>query len=240
MRRPSTLRVLVPLWLVLTGVLVADGSYCVAVIVGYRHGEPVPGWMAPPTRDHASIEDAVAPLAVVVLTLLALQLPQLVRMLLAWRAAAGPPAPRRASPLGRRAASPEYVSVWVRVRDGQDFWLQRVYWERWFETLPRESVDVTARHRGGRIVIDIDGYGRLWPAGPARREVGGLEPFEPSARRFTLVAALLLFVILGSPVAFGLPFGLALSIALTSGLTNLAVLVPAWPLWSSRQQAVPR
>ncbi|MFE9915751.1 hypothetical protein ACFYPG_11370 [Micromonospora sp. NPDC005553] len=78
--------------------------------------------------------------------------------------------------------SPKGYSVWLTVsgRGGGGVLHQRVVWEPWLRELTR-SRQATVRHGPGVSVIDVAGYGRLWPASFTlrRRPYGvGLIPFR--------------------------------------------------------------
>lgn len=77
--------------------------------------------------------------------------------------------------------SPKGYSVWLTVRDRSGGVLhQRVVWEPWLRELTRPH-QATVRHGPGVSVIDVAGYGRLWPASFTlrRRPYGvGLIPFR--------------------------------------------------------------
>ncbi|WP_146758754.1 hypothetical protein [Micromonospora noduli] len=102
-------------------------------------------------------------------------------------------------------AGPKGYSVWLTVsgRDGGVLH-QRVVWEPWLRELTRLR-QATVRHGSGVSVVDVAGYGRLWPASlTLRRRPYGVRlipfrkaqrlPKENSLSHGRLACLLLLFV----------------------------------------------
>ncbi|MGC4815184.1 hypothetical protein ACLQ29_32125 [Micromonospora sp. DT228] len=82
-------------------------------------------------------------------------------------------------------ASPKGYSVWLTVK-GRDGGVlhQRVVWEPWLRELTRPR-QATVRHGSGVSVVDVVGYGRLWPASlTLRRRPHGVRliPFRKAQR----------------------------------------------------------
>ncbi|MFI6239296.1 hypothetical protein ACIBEF_05400 [Micromonospora sp. NPDC050795] len=84
--------------------------------------------------------------------------------------------------------SPKGYAVWLTVsgRDGGDGRVlhQRVVWEPWLRELTRPR-QATVRHGSGVSVVDVVGYGRLWPASfTLRRRPYGVRliPFRKARR----------------------------------------------------------
>lgn len=71
--------------------------------------------------------------------------------------------------------------VWVLVDDGTEAHYQRVLWEPWLTDVRKQSMRVRG-HRvgeGGVVVLDLRGFGRLWPASRARQHAPMLESLRP-------------------------------------------------------------
>lgn len=103
-------------------------------------------------------------------------------------------------------ASPKGYAVWLTV-SGRDGGVrhQRVVWEPWLRELTRPR-QATVRHGSGVSVVDVAGYGRLWPASfTLRRRPYGVRlipfrkarrlPKENSLSHGRLVYLFLLFVL---------------------------------------------
>jgi hypothetical protein len=63
---------------------------------------------------------------------------------------------------------------------GQTYY-QKLMWEDWLAYAPRK-VSVDLRRAAGVIVVDVQGYGRLWPAGRTRKRKPKLTGAEPRGR----------------------------------------------------------
>ncbi|MFY1617081.1 hypothetical protein [Micromonospora sp. WMMD736] len=183
--------------------------------LGYRLG-------ADPRVGHGGviIRVALAPGALLVL-------PWLVRLVQWWGAARAPARRARVtahlaqsgspgritavahavSAAGGINASPKGYSVWLTMKGpGGGVLHQRVVWEPWFRELTRPR-EATIRHGFGVSVVDVAGYGRLWPASSTlrRRPYGvGLIPFRqahelPKNRSLSYGRLAYLFLVLLMP-----------------------------------------
>lgn len=106
---------------------------------------------------------------VTIVVLLTLVLPGLwLRRALYWRRAAQAPRRRYRAHLryswgrGGVAAVP-----WLVITERGRTWYQRVMWERWVEELAEDLVIEGRRAGAGPFVVDVPGFGRLWPASRA-------------------------------------------------------------------------
>lgn len=101
------------------------------------------------------------------------------------------------------------VGSWLVLTGDDQPWYQRVMWEPWLGQLGRGRRRVTARRVGrrGPFVIDVVGYGRLWPVGRARRTEPWLETLtSPDAglrARWPAALALVVFTGLVSVLPWG-------------------------------------
>jgi hypothetical protein len=162
-------RARVVLWLVVTAYLAGVATHYAYLAAGPRQDAA--------QRDAVTV--AVIRLAVAVLALVCVQLPWAVHLTRGWRASRAAPRRHQAELLARGDMAGRIVaSVWVRVENT----LQQVYWEPWLDSLPAGPITVSARGKQ-RLVIDVDGFGRLWPAGATRREVPGLRLLRFTAAR---------------------------------------------------------
>jgi hypothetical protein len=86
-----------------------------------------------------------------------------------WRAARGPARRYRAHLLYSYGKF-DWIGVpWLSIEDNDQTWYQCVMWEPWVATLHEQAVIEGRRTGNGPFVIDVPGYGRLWPVGRARR-----------------------------------------------------------------------
>jgi hypothetical protein len=96
---------------------------------------------------------------------------------------------------------------WLSIEDNDQTWYQCVMWEPWVATLHEQAVIEARRTGNGPFVIDVPGYGRLWPVGRARAREPRLQSLvsrHPNRYRLSRVATALLFAVLS------VPFGAAL------------------------------
>lgn len=132
------------------------------------------------------------------------------------------------------------VSTWLRLDDGEGRYYQRVMWEPWLWRLPaKRRFQVTGRRLGadGSIVVDIAGYGRLWPAGRARRTepwvAEALEPGPPSRRlRHRWLTLLVIIAVVGFVAA--LPWGWVAGTVIGSYTVSLWLFLGGPPLFRTR------
>jgi hypothetical protein len=92
-----------------------------------------------------------------------------------WRAARGPARRYRAELVYSYGKGGLVGIPWLCIVDSERTWYQRLMWEPWVATLNEKVVVEARRARRGPFVVDVPGYGRLWPAGRARRSEPWLE-----------------------------------------------------------------
>ncbi|HEX6871007.1 MAG TPA: hypothetical protein VF163_07915 [Micromonosporaceae bacterium] len=112
---------------------------------------------------------------------------------------------------------------WLAIEDGEQTYYQRVMWEAWVPSLNERMVVDGRRVGRGPFVVDVPGFGRLWPAGPAKPREPWLENLVPRKTKRSRLSRLGPLVPL-SVVMVGL-LG-----ALTSWLFGLALAGYTWLL----------
>jgi hypothetical protein len=84
----------------------------------------------------------------------------------------------------------------LSIVDGNRTYYQKVMWESWFPSIG-DDLEVDARRAGrGPFVVDVPGFGRLWPAARARRRMPrftNLVAGRPSRFRLSRVGTVVLF-----------------------------------------------
>ena len=93
----------------------------------------------------------------------------LTRAVRLWRAVRRPARRYRAHLLYSYGKFNLVGSPWLSIMDYDGTWYQRVMWEPWVTTLNEQAVVEARRVGHGPLVVDVPGYGRLWPVGRARR-----------------------------------------------------------------------
>jgi hypothetical protein len=133
----------------------------------------------------------------------------LARAVRLWRAARGPARRYRAHLLYSYGKF-DWIGVpWLSIEDNDQTWYQCVMWEPWVATLNEQAVVEARRVGDGPFVIDVPGYGRLWPAGRARRReprLQSLVPRHPNRNRLSRFGTLILLAVMIVPygaAAFG-------------------------------------
>ena len=88
---------------------------------------------------------------------------------------------------------------WLSIEDNDRTWYQCVMWEPWVATLNEQAVVEARRVGNGPFVVDVPGYGRLWPVGRARPREPRLQNLvRRHANRYRLsrIGAVILFAVL--------------------------------------------
>jgi hypothetical protein len=141
---------------------------------------------------------------------------------------------------GWRSSYTPAVSTWLRLDEGEERYYQRVMWEPWLWRLPAErQFQVTGRRLGAHagIAVDIAGYGRLWPAGRARRtEPRVAEALEPglTGRRLRRRWPTLLVIIAVVGFVAALPWGWVAGTVVGSYTVSLWLFLGGPPMLRTR------
>ncbi len=69
--------------------------------------------------------------------------------------------------------------AWMSIEDGDRTYYQRLMWEPWLPSLNDRLVIEGRRVGRGPFVVDVPGFGRLWPAGPAKSREPWMERLAP-------------------------------------------------------------
>jgi hypothetical protein len=123
-----------------------------------------------------------------------------------WRAARGPVRRHRAHVWYSYGRWEMLGIPWLTIVDGQETYHQRLMWEPWVPGINDELVVEARRVGRGPFVVDVPGYGRLWPAGRARRRQPRAEKLvSRRTSRFRLsrvstVGALTIFMVQSVPL----------------------------------------
>lgn len=145
-------------------------NYPVGTAVRIRTSAAQPDQVYPEHRDQ--IDETSTPTVSLIVLLVVMTLATLLWL---WRAVQWQRA--RAAPARRHRARVVYVygrsqvlgiPVLSFVDDGQPYY-QRVMWEPWVPGIEDELMVEVRRAGRGPFVIDVPGFGRLWPSGSARR-----------------------------------------------------------------------
>jgi hypothetical protein len=144
-------------------------NYPVGSALPIRVSAMVPDQIFP--EDRTRIDETALPIAgLVVLILATLGAAMLwLRRAVQWRRAARAPATHhRAQLCYSYGRSDDIGTPWLTIVDGDQTYYQRLMWEPWVPSI-NENLTIDARRVGrGPFVVDISGFGRLWPAGPAK------------------------------------------------------------------------
>jgi len=202
------------------------GDYPVGRTLAIRVSTTLPDRIYP--EDRTAIDETETPIAGLFL-LAALTLMWTVlwsrRAIQWWRAGQAPARQYRARLWYSYGRADVMGIPYLSIVDGGQTYYQRVMWEPWVVGL-NEKLTINGRRVGrGPFVVDVPGYGRLWPSGraPARAPwLSTLEPRQPGRYRLSRWTPLVAFCLLITVLVGGLlgwPGGLALG-----GYTWLLIL----------------
>lgn len=131
-------------------------------------------------------------------------------------------------------------AVWVEfLDDAAGAHHQRVVWQPWLRHLPGRVSVLVHRPAGwlGGAVIEVPGFGTLWPATLSRRREPRLLPLEkwepperPRGRRFTMTVMALTMLVATAPATAGLAGFLWLWLWLVSASGSLWLWTSGAPL----------
>ena len=182
--------------------------YPVGRILPMRISTTAPDKIYP--EDRAAIDETTAPIiGVVLLSAMTLILTVLwSRRAIQWWRASRAPARRYQARLGYVYGKGDVIGIpYLSIVDGDRAYCQRVMWEPWVVGL-NQKLAIDGRRVGhGPFVVDVPGFGRLWPSGRARtREPwpSTLVPRRPTQYRVSRWATLLWFGLLMGVLLTGL------------------------------------
>jgi hypothetical protein len=199
-------------------------GYLVGSTLPIRVSAMVPDQIFPENRTR--IDETAQPIAglgVLILATLGAAMLWL-RRAVQWRRAAGAPATHHRAQLSYSyGRSDDIGTPWLTIVDGDRTYYQRLMWEPWVPSI-NENLTIDGRRVGrGPFVVDISGFGRLWPAGPAKLREPRWESLVARhnsryrlSRFSTLIVFSLIIAVLGG--------------AVTSWLGGLVIAGYAWLL----------
>ncbi|MFG2045711.1 hypothetical protein [Dactylosporangium sp. NPDC048998] len=152
------------------------GDFPVGSTLPIRVSATVPDQIYP--EDRTSIDETALPISgLVVLVVASLGAPVLwIRRAVQWRRAVRAPAKRHRAQLWYSYGRGNVIGIpWLAIVDGDRTYYQRLMWEPWVPSIAEDLVIEGRRVGRGPFVVDVPGFGRLWPAGPAKRREPRLE-----------------------------------------------------------------
>jgi hypothetical protein len=119
-----------------------------------------------------------------------------------WQAGRAPAKRYRASLQYSYGFRREPTIPWLIIEEGGKSYYQRAMWEPWVASVDEDVVVEGRRVGRGPFVVDVPGYGRLWPAGRAKRRGPKLVVLLPGragryrSSRFASLAVMVLVIML--------------------------------------------